>query len=403
MTVNVSLCGSIPRSEMSSCSAEWQSRLNQTEAPPSRTDQIIALAASSLSRKVSEDNIVSNSQMIEPPSWAVPARGESFLEPICESRHLHRSLDLTTQAVYHIGRSDSSDLQLLHCASSRRHAIFFHHPNGHCYVVDCGSAHGTYVNGVKVESTVTKNGVVPHRVKKGALVRFGGPGAPMFILKSFSVTLSSLVQHLEHKKTITRKTNIIQDEPPLSYMEKNSDSDFSLEALVTLNTRLNAVQSVSDFTPSHSGKYSQTAALLNARYKQSSMALHFRKRSLVSFDEEAYEQDHKRLKLSSSTESDSSNDSINPAIVSPSRGKSVLQFDFSMIERPVVSPNPFEDSAKTLELNAGSFTSNILTVPLTLSLPSTEKKKRRVMFSEEPPQIFFPASVTPDPSSDNDE
>ncbi len=80
MTVNVSLCGATPRSEMVSCSSKCRPRLNQTEVPPSRTDQIIAMAASSLSRKVSEDNIVSNSQVIEPPSWAVPARGESFLE-----------------------------------------------------------------------------------------------------------------------------------------------------------------------------------------------------------------------------------------------------------------------------------------------------------------------------------
>ncbi len=324
-------------------------------------------------------------------------------QPVSESRHLHRSIDLTTQAVYRIGRSDTSDLQLLHCASSRRHAILFHHPNGHCYLVDCGSAHGTYVNGHKVESTVTKNGVVPHRVKKGAIVRFGGAGAPAFILKSFSVSLSSLMQHLERRKTITRKTNIIQDEPPLSYMEKHSDSEYSMDALVTVNTRLNSVQSVSDIPLSGNSNYSKTAAFLNARHKNSSLALHMRKRSLLSFDEGADdEQDHKRLKLSSSIESEASNDSINPAIVSPSRGKSVLQFDFSMIDRPVVSPNPFEDSTKTLELNAGSLENSILTVPLSLSLPTThkKKKKKKVMFSKAPPQIFFPASVTPDSLSD---
>lgn len=449
MTVNVSLCGSIPRSEMNlnSCSSHCQSRLNQnqTELPQTSTsscrtgtDQVIAMAASSLSRKVSEDNIVSNNQVIEPPSWAVPARGDSFLEPVSESRHLHRPLDLTTQAVYYIGRSDRSDLQLLHCASSRRHAILFHHPNGNCYVVDCGSAHGTYVNGVKVESTVSKNGVMPHRIRKGALVRFGGPGAPTFILKSFSSSLSSLMQHLERRKTVTRKTNIIMDEPPLSYHEKPTNpqsggDDYSLDALVTLNTRLNSMQCVPDFFPSngneHSNKYSQTAALFNARYKQSysaPAALHLRKRSLVSFDEESDEVHghcHKRMKLSSSSGSFESSDSsssnsiasvgsdsiinadANPAIVSPSRygGKSVLHFDFSMIDRPVVSPNPFEDSIKTLELDAGILSkSNILTVPLSLSLPSTLKKKKRVMFSEEPPQIVLPASVTPEPESTSD-
>mmetsp|Transcript_3966 Transcript_3966/g.4576 ORF Transcript_3966/g.4576 Transcript_3966/m.4576 type:complete len:210 (+) Transcript_3966:1-630(+) len=209
------------------------------------------------------------------------------------------------------------------------------------------------------------------------------------------------MQHLERRKTITRKTNIIQDEPPLSYVEKHSDTDYSLDALVTVNTRLNSVQSVSDIPLSGNINYSKTAALLNSRHKRSSLALHLRKRSLVSFDEDADdEQDHKRLKMSGSIESDTSDDSINPAIVSPSRGKSVLQFDFSTIDRPVVSPNPFEDSVKTLELNTGSLANSILTVPLSLSLPTTHKKRKKVIFSKAPPQIFFPASVTTDSLSD---
>jgi len=76
MTVDVSLCGSIPRSEMGSSSC--QIRVN--ESTRSETDQIIAMAASSLTRKVSEDNMILSSKRIELPSWAVPAKGESFLE-----------------------------------------------------------------------------------------------------------------------------------------------------------------------------------------------------------------------------------------------------------------------------------------------------------------------------------
>jgi len=79
MTVNVSLCGSIPRSEMMSCSS-YPPRLNEQESSSRITDQVIAMAASSLTRKVSDDIVVSSSQVIEPPSWAVPARGEAILE-----------------------------------------------------------------------------------------------------------------------------------------------------------------------------------------------------------------------------------------------------------------------------------------------------------------------------------
>ena len=82
MTVNVSLCGSIPRSEMISFSSgpqqlneSFNSSLNST-----KSDELVALAASSLARKVSDDIVVSNSQIVQPPSWAVPARGEVILE-----------------------------------------------------------------------------------------------------------------------------------------------------------------------------------------------------------------------------------------------------------------------------------------------------------------------------------
>lgn len=127
-------------------------------------------------------------------------------QPVCESLGVQSPVDLTTQACFRVGRSPSSDIQLLHATSSRRHALLFHHPNGSCYVVDCGSAHGTFINGERVKSAVVTNGniasnagsnsasgmVIPHRVRRGALIRFGGPGAPCFILKSFAVKFDEL-------------------------------------------------------------------------------------------------------------------------------------------------------------------------------------------------------------------
>lgn len=135
--------------------------------------------------------------MLEPPRWAVPARGGARLEPVCEAIGSHSTIDLTKQACFRVGRSPASDVQLLHNTSSRRHALIVHHPNGGCYVVDCGSSHGTYVNGVRVRSTPSGSMVIPHRVKRGSLIRFGGPGAPTFVLKSFSVGFSAMVKELE--------------------------------------------------------------------------------------------------------------------------------------------------------------------------------------------------------------
>lgn len=89
-------------------------------------------------------------------------------------------------------------MRLMEPTCSRKHALIFHHPNGSCYIVDCGSAHGTHVDGVRVDGPSPQRGekkalAVPHRVRKGALIRFGGPDGPTFVLRSFPATLEGLV------------------------------------------------------------------------------------------------------------------------------------------------------------------------------------------------------------------
>lgn len=63
--------------------------------------------------------------------------------------------------------------------------MLFHHANSSCYVVDCDSAHGTFVNGKRISTPSAGGMVVPFKVRRGAIIRFGGPGAPSFVLKSF--------------------------------------------------------------------------------------------------------------------------------------------------------------------------------------------------------------------------
>lgn len=163
----------------------------------------------------------------EAPSWAVPAKGESRLEPVCDSVDRQRPVDLTSRAVFRIGRSPQSDVPLIHVTSSRRHAMLFHHSNGSCYLVDCGSAHGTYINGVRVTSTPNdSNVVVPTRVRRGSIVRFGGPGAPSFMLKSFSFDLE------EMRECPVPTVNMISTSMPPTPV---------LTAMVEHNTRLNSL------------------------------------------------------------------------------------------------------------------------------------------------------------------
>lgn len=290
---------------------------------------------------------------------------------------MHSPVDLTKQAVVSVGRSDDSDLQLLHSASSRHHATIFHHPNGQCYIVDCGSAHGTFVNGIKVNSGTAK-GAKPYRIRKGSLVRFGGSGAPQFILKSFSVGLLSLWQNFQSRQTAPSITHTVKDEPLLSWNESNvKGSNCSPNALVTLNTRLNAAQTTVPFEKI----FSTTADKLMMCNEKPPKALQLRKRSFLSCDlGGALRTNVKKLKLPGSTKSDSIIMASNSVLVSPSREKSVFQFDFSSLDRPVVSPNPFDDSPETVQTSFS--TKSILTVPLTLSLPSSGQKKKRVKFCQ---------------------
>jgi hypothetical protein len=195
----------------------------------------------------------------------------------------------------------------MHATSSRRHAIVFHHSNGSCYVVDCGSAHGTFVNGVRIASPASGGVVVPHKVRRGALVRFGGPGAPCFLLKSFSFQLD----------------------------EVNAPQSSDMGELLRRNTRLNALGQ-------------ETAKTLRTGEVFMEMAMNLLgKRSFDSIDshqtlDEDDEPSSKRVRCLS----------------------------------PPLSP---------LE-------------PLHLVSPelSVVSSKPRVHFSSDPPRLFFPAPVTPE-------
>lgn len=143
-------------------------------------------------------------------------------QPIGETALTHPPVDLTIRKFLRIGRSPSSTLPLLHSTSSRRHAILFHHPNGSCYVTDCHSAHGTYVDGVRVKPHPHP----PKRVRRGALIRFGGPGAPTFVLKSFSVRLEEMVKDLGGvAEAYFSKSEPVQQTPPIICESSSSEEE----------------------------------------------------------------------------------------------------------------------------------------------------------------------------------
>lgn len=338
MTVDIRLCGNIPRNEMkerfgapfpvtapasetkslsSSCLAGTNGstlrKINLCEGHRALTSLIIPNMDSMKRGVLTEKQQQPVITVLEPPSWAVPARGETRLEPVCESLGRQTAVDLSSKKAFRMGRSPNCDVQLMHATSSRRHAMVFHHSNGSCYVVDCGSAHGTYVNGRRISSPAASGVVVPHKVRRGALIRFGGVGAPCFVLKSLPLHLNNI----------------------------KSDSTISDAALQVLrNTRLNAL-----------GK---TTAEPKASTIFQALAV-ARKRSFDSL---------------------SSRDTLD------------------LEEEPLCKRSRCSSPPLSPELPLR------LVSPDLPSMAAS--KARRVTFSMEPPQAFYAATITPEESSEED-
>jgi len=347
MSVDIRLCGNIPRDELkvrfgAPCSLTLTSRpgisalgLAETNGCPTLPKTVCdtSLSPGLILQNTTNNNDGTNNNMVrgvlvekhqqqalapvlEPPSWAVPARGETRLEPVCESLERQTAVDLTSKKAFRIGRSPSCDIQLMHATSSRRHAMLFHHSNGSCYIVDCGSAHGTFVNGKPIPSPAVTGVVVPYKVRRGALIRFGGVGAPCFVLKSFSFHLNDV--------------------------SANSDETTDEVKEVVRNTRLNA--------------------LGNAGQE--------RVRGAISFSiEQALSVARKR-----SFDSLSSRDTLDCDEVEP---------EFKRVRCSSPPPSPEEPPIRLVSPD----------------LSACSSKPRRVHFSLEPPQAFYPVAVTPDEMS----
>ena len=70
-------------------------------------------------------------------------------------------------------------MQLSEITVSRKHAVILHHACGDTFLVDVGSAHGTWVNNARVPPNS------PYRLRRGSLIRFGSCQAPLFLFKAF--------------------------------------------------------------------------------------------------------------------------------------------------------------------------------------------------------------------------
>ena len=303
-------------------------------------------------------------------------------------------------------------MRLMEPTCSRKHALIFHHPNGSCYIVDCGSAHGTHVDGIRVESPSPKRGektmAVPHRVRKGALIRFGGPDGPTFVLRSFPATLEGLVCGLSEEGKNSTATSIAlpivsanggscspaatnkpaKGETP-SFMPTLAPSTPAFKsvpapactptsALVALNTRLNALGGGASLSHNHRLLAEKTASKLVEKPTEKDQINYCLHGKRFRPDDFAY----------------SSDDDSCPLSPSPMR----LVKRFRSASFPLSPPPSFGGCLKVHE------PLDTLVTPLVSqdSLNTLEAEiirkiegRRKVKFHDET-ERFFPVSITPD-------
>jgi len=423
ITVDVSLCGSVPRShmelhaqkndhkmrnagktfpfskqaQMKSCiltdTACCQSKLsNKRPSYP-----VTRLNNNHLNNSIASESHHSKVTSVEPPLWAVCAKGDAKLQPIFANSDTNNQgiINLADRPFYRIGRAPTSDILLLHDTSSRRHAILFHHPNGTCYVLDCGSAQGTFINGVRVSHHVKQDGigstqrVSPQRVKKGAIIRFGGDGAPSFILKSFAAGFDTLLQDV-NTKSLSR---LRDSSTPNS---KVANAELSCEALLSLNTRINAIGKIT-------GMYHQCNSL-------SYLFLKKRCKMSRSADPEITCKKMRLLPPQISLPLDAGLTNSSLAAMSPTRIWTKNQVHvLKLMSQPIVSPDTDACDHIITPLQIPSLHPICkqsqrpeISIPFN-KLLRRKKSKKQVSFSDEDPILLYPRSVTPDTSSDEEE
>lgn len=118
------------------------------------------------------------------PMWVGPPTEYARLQ-ISKSGRLLAYLDFDKRSFISLGRSpDKVTYCLDHPSISRIHALVVHHPRLHSYfLIDCGSAHGTFVGGKRIEPKV------PVRISDGVgsseHITFGG-STRVYVLQCLS-------------------------------------------------------------------------------------------------------------------------------------------------------------------------------------------------------------------------
>jgi pSer/pThr/pTyr-binding forkhead associated (FHA) protein len=109
------------------------------------------------------------------PAWVSECPCEQTLFEVGSDR----SYTMAKSGLSIIGRNEHSTVVVHNLLVSRCHAAILHHFSGRSYIVDMGSAHGTFIGKQAVRP------LTPTMIPDGALIRFGIYGN-QFVLKSHS-------------------------------------------------------------------------------------------------------------------------------------------------------------------------------------------------------------------------
>ncbi|KAF4133199.1 FHA(forkhead-associated) domain-containing protein, partial [Phytophthora infestans] len=138
-----------------------------------------------------------------PPTWCLhkPPRTISLLD-VYKDHVLIATHTVDQKAFYLIGRNAAvCDLVLSHCSISRLHATMVHHEKGATYLVDLGSAHGTFVDGLRLTA------LQPTLVAHGSVLKFGA--------SSRSYTFKSFDSREQIEEIISNRVGLPPDEMQL--------------------------------------------------------------------------------------------------------------------------------------------------------------------------------------------
>jgi len=143
------------------------------------------------------------------PMWAGPPLQGGMCARLLVNKHgrLITTIDFDQRAFISLGRStDKVTYSLDHPSISRLHALIVHHQRLQAFfLIDCGSAHGTYLAGKRIEPKV------PVRIAEGttpsAPINFGG-SSRVYVLQSLA-----LDGRTEINTQINRTPMGLHDEP----------------------------------------------------------------------------------------------------------------------------------------------------------------------------------------------